>query len=328
MEEVKYHLNLDYENFLSGSSKKIKGASWFDHIFFFINTNEKSILKTTYKFSEEYLEHLLSLNLLSNKVSYKGASIPWWGKCVDLEKEKFFNSKISMTELGIREGWIPIPSVITKNEAIKKLTYPMIARAEWGFSGRGVSVIRNLEDIEKISTTSVFSQFVEKYKDYGVTFNLNDKSFFIIENYIDQYGQFKGGELKSIDDSIGGENFKILEVIRDKLASLGAKDSIQIDTFTYKDGFHPFVEVNYRKTMGLMAHSLNRIFPEKFVYWGILKITISKNFKELLEVLSEFEERVVLLSPVDKFISVALLSDKPLDGRKVFQDLEKFISEF
>ncbi len=328
MEEVKYHLNLDYENFLSGSSKKIKGASWFDHIFFFINTNEKSILKTTYKFSEEYLEYLLSLNLLSNKVSYKGTSIPWWGKCVDLEKEKFFNSKISMTELGIHEGWIPIPSVITKSEAMKELSYPMIARAEWGFSGRGVSVIRNFEDIEKISTTSVFSQFVEKYKDYGVTFNLNDKNFFIIENYIDQYGQFKGGELKSIDDSIGSQNFKILEVIRDKLASLGAKDSIQIDTFTYKDGFHPFVEVNYRKTMGLMIHSLNRIFPEKFVYWGILKITISKNFKELLEVLSEFEERVVLLSPIDKFISVALLSDKPLDGRKVFQDLEKFISEF
>lgn len=328
MEEVVYHLNLDYENFLSGSTKKIKGSSWFDHIFFFVNQSENSILKTSYNFPKEYLSYIKKFNVASNRITQKGKSNPWWGSCLDLDRERFFNSKIEMTNLGNNEGWIPVPSVTSRSEVLARLSFPIISRAEWGFSGRGVSIAREEDELKKVTTPSVYSNFVEKIKDYGVTFNINENSFFIIENFIDQYGQFKGGTLRSIDESMGDEEFKKLMEIRNKLISLGAVNSIQIDTFTYKGGYHPFVEVNYRKTMGLMINTLGHYFTEKYISWGILKVDTKKTFSEMIECLSKYKEKVVLLSPVDKFISVALLSEVEIEEREVLKDLEKFIRNF
>ncbi|GEM_PF-5648122 len=328
MEEVTYHVNLNYELFLSGSNKKIKGASWFDHIFFFINKNSKAILRSDYPFSDEYLNHLEKLDVSSIKIAKNGKSSPWWGPCNDLEKERFFNSKITMTDLGLDENWIPIPSTTSVNIAKEILHYPIISRDEWGVSGRGIKILKSVEDFDLITKRSVYSEFVNKFNDYGITFDLENETYFIIENYIDSFGQFKGGEVKSVSESIGEENLSRMFDIRNKLIKLGAKGSIQIDTFTYDGGFHPFVEVNYRKTMGLMIHNLLNKFDSNYVYWGILNIKNKKSFSEVLHILDKFNTEVVLLSPVDKFISVALLSDESLNGREKLKELEIFISKF
>ncbi|WP_372654017.1 hypothetical protein [Halobacteriovorax sp.] len=328
MEEVAYHVNLNYELFLSGSNKQIKGASWFDHIFFFINNNPNAILRSDYEFSQDYLTHINSLGVSSIKITRSGRSLPWWGACTDLQKEKFFNSKITMTELGLKEGWIPVASTASIDSAMKNLNYPIISREEWGVSGRGIKILKSEEDFKLVRKESVYSEFVNKYKDYGVTFDLENDTHFIIENYIDDLGQFKGGEVKSISESFGEDNFLKILKIKNRLEELGAVNTIQIDTFLYEGGFHPFVEVNYRKTMGLMIQSLSKRFKYNFSYWGILSLKKSRKFSEVLDILEQFHIKAVLLSPVDRFISIVLLNEEAIDGRKTLKDLEIFISKF
>lgn len=328
MEEVTYHVNLNYELFLSGSQKQIKGASWFDHIFFFINKDPSVKLKSNYEFNCEYLEYLKTLNIPSVKLCKSGKSVPWWGSCTNLHPERFFNSKVSMTELGLKEKWIPVPSTTSIDTAKRELVYPILSREEWGVSGRGIRLIRSEEDFKLVTKKSVYSNFVNKIKDYGITFDLKNNSHFIIENYIDKFGQFKGGEIRSVEESIGENNFTKMLEIKNRLVELGAIDSIQVDTFTYEGGFHPFVEVNYRKTMGLMIKSLSEMFKYRFVAWGILSLKKNKSFSEVLDILESFNTKVVLLSPVDKFLSVALMSDERIDGAKKIKELEIFISEF
>ena len=52
-------------NILAKLKQQVKGSDWFDHIFFFINRSENSVLKTSYNFTAEYLSYIKSLNVVS-----------------------------------------------------------------------------------------------------------------------------------------------------------------------------------------------------------------------------------------------------------------------
>lgn len=324
MEEIVYKVNFNFETKLSGSNKKNKAAAWFDHIFFFINKNPNASLKSEYGFSTEYLEYLKSLNLASVRLDHGVNAENWWSNDEDDNRNKFFNSKVTMTKLGLEQNWIPIKTTIgkqTQSEYSKKI----VAREEWGYSGRGTYYLN--DPSEKISQNGnfVISEFVEKIKDFGVTFILDSDEFFIIENYIDERGQFKGGEIlenNSFVKEIGEDNFNQLVSIKNHLKQLGAKGSVQLDTFTYNDGFHPFVEVNYRKTMGLMIYSLSKLMKKKYVSWKIYK-----NIKTDLDYqLEEFENSIVV-SPIDKFVSICISSDDLNTFENEQIRLEKFFGQ-
>ncbi|ATH09065.1 hypothetical protein BIY24_14265 [Halobacteriovorax marinus] len=327
MEEVNYILNFDYESSLAGKSLKFKGSNWFDHIFFFINQEANASLNSTYPFDEDYLNYLKELGVVSTKIRRADNPTNWWGKKIDLPVEKYFNSKITMTELGLREGWIPVQSTIDIEQARSEFELPLIARDEWGFSGRGVKIIRDERDFDSIKSRSVFSSYVKKIRDYGITFDLIHDDFFIVENFIDSRGQFKGGTLRSADESIGEKNLEKLILIRNKLKELGATDSVQIDTFTFDKGFHPFVEVNYRRTMGQMVYSLKRYFDERNIYWLLMTNKKKKSFKDIQEGLKMYPFKTILLSPADHFLSIALLSEKELNISNEISKLEKFIGQ-
>jgi hypothetical protein len=324
MEEVVYKVNFDFESKLSGNNKVIKGASWFDHIFFFINQSEKASLYSNYQFSNEYLEHLDKLGLSSTKLSNESLAINWWSHGEDIELNRFLNSKVSMTELGLKEGWIPIQTSIGL-ESKENYYGKIVAREEWGFSGKGTYFLKN--KFENISQKGnyVLSEFINKEKDYGVTFDLDKGYFFVIENYIDKRGQFKGGSVVPNDlfeSEIGTDNLKLLMVIKKKLQEIGAKGSIQIDTFTYNGLFHPFVEVNYRKTMGMMIYSLLKKTGKDFVSWNIF----SNKKKKLTYDLSGFANSFIT-SPIDKFVGVCCYGDSNEELVTEEKKLEKFFRE-
>ncbi|OUR93455.1 hypothetical protein A9Q84_18450 [Halobacteriovorax marinus] len=331
MKEKLFHIDYNYELELAGSKKQLKGASWFDHIFFFINELDEAILKSDYTFTQDYLNYISSLGVVSNGITSKGASIAWWGNYQDLKLSKLFNSKIEMTKLGLKNDWIPIATTVDPKN-ISNLEFPIIAREEWGFSGRGSYTFKSRDDFKLPNGRFVLSSKIEKSHDYGITFDLDSKTQFIVENYIDSKGQFKGGRLVSGDHfskTIGSDNVKLLNVIRNELISLGAKGSIQVDTFSYEKGFHPFVEVNYRKTMGLMVKSLERYFSGEYLAWIIASNKSKTSFEEIRRVISKLENEklsVKLLSPADRFISFAISSETLEELESTRRELEKLFS--
>ena len=326
MEEIIYKVNFDFESKLSGRNKKLKGISWFDHIFFFINENVSAHLNSQYIYQKDYINHLSSLNLASLKLSdNEDSAIDWWSNDDDDLRNKFFNSKVSMTKLGLEQNWIPIKTTLGLDS---KSEYPeqIVVREEWGFSGKGTFLLNNSSESVSMKGNFVLSDYVSKIKDYGITFDLNNDVFFVVENYIDKQGQFKGGTL--IDnfvfiDAIGEENYSKLLSIKSKLKQLGAQDTIQIDTFTYENAFHPFVEVNYRKTMGMMVKSLSRITMKKYVSWKIYK-----NKKSNLDYnLEGYNQNSFITSPIDIFVGICSFADTIELLNEEENRLEKFFSQ-
>lgn len=115
----------------------------------------------------------------------------------------------------------------------------------------------------------------------------------MVENFNSPQGGFKGGAgadtvdkfKKYIQDKYQYD-LSDLEVITKKIADeylqMGAISNIQIDSFVYLEDnqmkLYPLVEVNYRKTMGLVIQTLADKYPEaKRVEW------IVKSQKEIAE---------------------------------------------
>jgi hypothetical protein len=128
----------------------------------------------------------------------------------------------------------------------------------------------------------------ERIFDIGTTFEIENgiiKRQFMVENFNSEAGSFKGGAGSSDVDKfkkyISGkyeysldELEKTTQQIAQKYLTMGALSNIQIDSFVYqKNGnlkLYPLVEVNYRKSMGLVIQSLAEKYPEaKWIEWKV-----------------------------------------------------------
>ncbi|WP_127716510.1 hypothetical protein [Halobacteriovorax sp. HLS] len=327
MEELIYEVDFNFESKLAQRTQNNSAMSWFDHVFFFINEEDNCQLSTKYNFSKQYLEYLRDIGIKNTKVTSARPTKLWWSNDDNLELNKKLNSKIKMSQLGIDQGWIPIRTSIGL-ETAHMYDGRIVAREEWGFSGRGTYFINKHEKISQ-KGEFVLSEYVRKIKDYGVTYFANSTEYFIVENFIDTRGQFCGGQVistKDFVDEVGEDSIEKMSQIRDFLFKLDLKKSIQIDCFLYENGFHPFVEVNYRKTMGMMIYALRKYIEKEFYFWRIYKPKKELSFDIINEALTQKGIHFIITSPVDKFVSICCGSDsvKQLELDRAW--LEKFFS--
>ncbi len=301
-----YKVDLDYESWLfeknydelSASSKKI--ISEFEYVFFLIN-REEAILKNVKDYDTKYLEQLKLLGFSIPSFNPQATTFSyWWGLRNDKELEKKLNSKITSAEIAKKHGWGffsgAIVNDITQLKSHLKL-YPQIKK--WiikhphSFSGIG-HYLFSTNEIKEEELSSYLHEDVllepvyERIFDLGTTFIVEQgkiKNFFIVENFNSQKGTFRGGAGASSVDKFKKYikhkyDYELAELIvtMNKIANLyleaGATGNIQIDSFVYQENdcfkLYPLVEVNYRKTMGLVIDSLANKFPEAdFLEWRI-----------------------------------------------------------
>ena len=299
-----YKVDLDYESFLfdefyqedSLASKKIIGE--FEYVFFLIN-KEPCRLKNIVQYEKNYLDNLLSLGFYIPEFepsvkNYKN----WWSHRHDLNIEKVCNSKLTSARIGkendlgffhgaIVENILELKHHVEKFPSVKK----WILKAADSFSGIGHYQFEQ-DDLreDKIQAVLKKKMLLEpvytRVFDLGATFVVEDgvvKDFFMVENYNSSAGRFRGGVGASDVDKFKkyiqekykydlSEYEKIVKEIVQKYLELGAQFNIQIDSFVYiedeKLKLYPLVEVNYRKTMGLVINSLaKKFFKAKAVEW-------------------------------------------------------------
>lgn len=309
-----YKVDLDYEAYLFDSqytednSSNLKIIREFEYVFFLVNQG-KCNLKNIRNYEKVYLEKLKQLNfsmpeLTPNAKTYEN----WWGHHQDKKLEQMLNSKLLSAELaqnnhwGFKDGAI-VDSItelkihLTKFPHIKKW---IIKRAD-SFSGIGhyqfSPDLLNESFLSGILKSKVLLEPVyERVFDIGTTIEVvNGKKtrHFMVENFNSQSGGFKGGAGASDVDKFKkyiyekySYSLNELEAITMKIAdiylSMGAQSNIQIDSFIYKEGddlkLYALVEVNYRKTMGLVIQSLADKFSKaNRVEWIIETSKFFKN---------------------------------------------------
>ncbi len=301
-----YKVDLDYEaslfdlNYTEDSSSNQKIIREFEYVFFLVE-KEKAILKNLKSYEKKYLDHLKSLGFVIPEFNSGATQYEyWWGHRHNREIERMLNSKLTSASLANENNWGFQEGAIV--ETIEQLTdhlakYPN--RSEWiinrphSFSGIGHYQFdsHSLDEsiLTKILTEKVLLEPVYKrIFDIGTTFVVKNGMIqrqFMVENFNSEKGSFKGGAGSSDVNKFKKYIFekysyslddleKTTQLIAQTYLNMGAESNIQIDSFIYSEKgelkLYPLVEVNYRKTMGLVIQSLaDKFNNSKFIEWRI-----------------------------------------------------------
>lgn len=299
-------VNLDYESSLfdpqyhPNSPASLRAIKEFEYVFFIVN-KDLAILKNIRSYTDEYLNHMKKLGFILPELNPKEEKAKnWWGTLESIELESKLNSKLTSASLAQKYSWgfdsgalvrtlAEIQSHITHFPNIKR----WLIKKPHSFSGIGHYQLDPKKiDEEKLShfldQCSLLEPLYERVIDIGTTFVIEKgviKKQFMVENFNSVSGSFKGGA-----GSHNPELFKKyiwnkyhfdlseLEIITQEIVKayidLGATSNTQIDSFVYReDGLlklYALVEVNYRKTMGLVIQSLAEKFHRAdIVEWKI-----------------------------------------------------------
>ncbi|MDD4973205.1 MAG: hypothetical protein PHY93_02590 [Bacteriovorax sp.] len=310
-----YKVDLDYEAFLfdpqykEGSPTNQKIIREFEYVFFLVN-QEKAILKNCQVYDQSYLARLKNMEFVIPEFNPEALTFEyWWGQHLNIELERTLNSKLTSAQIAILNHWgFKQGAVVETWDELKnhlkkfpKIEKWIIKRPD-SFSGIGHKQFRTdaLDEslLSKILEGKVLLEPIyERVFDIGTTFEVVDgiiKRQFMVENFNSESGSFKGGAGSSDVDKFKKYIFKKYSYSLDELEkttqqiaqtylNLGAVSNIQIDSFIYRENgelkTYALVEVNYRKTMGLVIQSLASKYPEAdWVEWRIESVKkVKKN---------------------------------------------------
>lgn len=295
MEKIKkYFVNFDFD--MSFKQKTInyhfKNSVNFEFIYFFINEENSTILSSKNQYSQDYLDMLRSWGLLIPRITNDlSDAIPWWGNFEDYEIKLKFISKINCSKIFKSYRLIPDFVFTTDDnitiESLKDQNY--FFRPEYSFSGIGNKIIKKNEI--SVMPNGVIAPYLDIYKTFGVTVNLDNFEYFIVQNFTNSNGNFLGGNIVTDDQlaadlKVSREQFsKELELIFRTLKEEGASGRVQFDSLFYRQNdeiyWYKVVEVNYRKTMGLFIKRCFELFGEGRVIFQREPIESSPNAIEL-----------------------------------------------
>lgn len=323
-----YKVDLDYESYLFDpsyiengvQSKKI--INEFEYVFFLVNKDPDCALCTSRNYDKNYLERLKKNDFVIPAItSNDEGAIKWWGNHHNYSLEKELNSKLTSARLASQKNWGFSAGMVVDSAQMARLHTKKnpeyknwIIKRPFGFSGIGHYQFErenfNSFIVSKIITGPVLIEpLYDRVFDVGTTFIVEDgviKRQFMVENTIFENGGFRGGvgapDVDKFKKYIQGkyhydlsELEKITQDIAQEYIKMGAIKNIQIDSFVYKhDGqlkLYPLVEVNYRKTMGLVIQSLADKY-ERTIEWRV-------NSKKEIEKMTNFydDTTMIRLSP-------------------------------
>ena len=348
-------INLDYESYLFDShyhenaDQFVKTLREFEYVYFpFAKSNDDLLVHD--EFSQQDLEHYQKLGFEIPKLTLKkkrNIHRPieyWWGKKHNKELEIFLNSKNTSIEIAGKYGWGFDKG--GKIESLEELTMHLNAHPEveewilknpFGMSGKGHYLFSKNQKIPEhiIKSRTLLEPLYKRILDIGTTYEIENgeiKNRFQVINFNDHIGQFKGAGTTSdvkfwkylFDDILKVGYEKVLTQL-DQIAQIylafNPENNIQIDSFFYLNYkneicFYPLVEVNCRKTMGLVAHKLSLKHPELFCEWRFSdEYLINQSNDKLVESFQLSPKHTTHISRVSYFKAraLALSSDRP-DG--------------
>ncbi len=245
-----------------------------------------------------------------------------------IAREKIYNSKITSAKIALKHNWGIFDGALVKNSLeVKNHLEKNSQHKKWlikkphSYSGIGHHFFDlenyNTDTLDKIinGNTVLLEPVRKRVLDIGTTFQIENGVIlnqFMVENFNSPTGRFKGAmaaqDLSSFREIILKKyNYDLNELIsitKEIVAlylDMGCTSNVQIDSFVYEEEgklkLYPLVEVNYRKTMGLVVQSLANHFSEaKYLEWKIM------NHKEVEEIKShdlEFLTKWTEISPSD-----------------------------
>jgi len=318
-------VNIDFEHCLGNDNyKPIKKVnSEFEYLFFFMRRKTEESLLSSSQYSDSYFEYLKTLEIEIPLLKNKSNDIElWWGSRTQLELKRQVSSKTFAMDMAKKIKLLPKKSSIVSSfeeiESFYEKHGELLLRSNHNFSGRGHLFVHDLEHNEKqikkkIQEGRLACDVIRKrVLDIGVSIDLKAEEYFIVQNYNDELGSFKGGRFfENIDDLKKTYSFvddleleeSILKIIAE-LKSLNCTGPIQVDMYYFEEEdeikLNALVEINWRKTMGMMIRALSRFDKEGAGSWFLIPRKKVKEDISYHDISSCCDDEVILTSPFNK----------------------------
>jgi hypothetical protein len=320
--EMSFAFNVDFEDFLKSDNDEYQFISTkkTQEFEYFILWLEEDPLYSLKKYEPSYLEFIKNFNKFKITTSKEKLKM-WICEIYNKNEQRVLNSKIASSTFAIENNMAHKNTTLEKYKTVFQDGY--LYKEEFGVSGIGTS--KTEQSYNKLSFPLVKEPLLDRNFDFSTLFY--DESSCIYQNHIDDYFQYKGTTI--------GLNFDYFEWIHQykediqkiKNKFFSSKNPMSIDSFLYQengeDKVYTLSEVNNRKTMGYCALKLKEKLGSKHHY-ARLRLFRTKDLKKNFDhekVYSQFDKKVIPLSPLDNVFVTFLILEDSLGELNELEDL-------
>ncbi len=340
-------VNADYEAVLFHNRPQPKINEALE--FFALYLSERPLFSQK-NYPIEFLKSVEAITGRKCEIKKNGEADNWWGELRNPELERWLNSKITSTELIIREGWAKETYILNPGDIDKVLVSktPMIAKDPFEMSGRGFKLYPEGIDEKSLSDfknkTLILEPLLNRTHDFSHYIFPDGKSI-CYQNLVDQRFQYKGTlfrnwKLARVEDlgfysSVPEDHWKKfhlqLEKIKshysEKISFSESEFGFSVDSLVYNETeIHPLCEVNFRRTMGSLAYDLSRTYSQDNPWTLLLLLPSQKDCEKKLELLVK-NKRLIVLSPEDsRFTILFLMAESDEGGKNIMGKVRELLS--
>ncbi len=227
-------------------------------------------------YAPEYLRHVENLTQRVPRVTSKGPFENWWGQLVDLPKERLLNSKEIIAPFSPETTLVSVPADFRPQPGTQYLL-----KSPHGMSGQNFHIwnpetpLETLSSMLERSGKLIAEPLLPRHRDFS-HYVLSPREVICYQNLVDDRFQYRGTLFSNLQDPAvsslsfysevrpqSWEQFQAaFEQIRSFVADRGIGGGYCVDSFSFfRDGkifLRTITEINYRKTMGLIAWLLSQ----------------------------------------------------------------------
>ena len=353
-------LNADYEmQLFSGKKGTPLINQSLEFLLFFL---EKSPVYSLKKYSAEYLDYVEEITTHRPELTTVDLAQNYWGALKNLEIERWWNSKLTSTQLIIDQNWCPDTRIIRSSSDFLNLDdqKQYLLKDPYGMSGQKFSVIGpQLSSSEKIliletflkrgefiiepllNRTFDFSHYVYPNGETIYYQNFIDKKFQYGGTYFHNWSKAQVEELAFyplISREEWDQNIKRWDQIHTYYHQYPNELGYSVDSFAYEENgqikIRPMAEVNYRRTMGRISFELAEKFAQKESQSLTVLVKNHNSPKPIWKILKESNKdwgrdvKIFALSPGDtRFDFIFISIQKNVDYKIILNELKKLLPD-
>lgn len=325
-------VNADYELELFHHKKASPAINHsIEFLLFYLNDRD---LYSDKKYSTDYLSYVEKLTGHCPRIIRDGAFENYWGPLKSYDKEKWWNSKITSTQLLIQKGWCSDTHILKNKMDLEKLNFSreLLLKDPFGMSGQKFQLLRRDRDLKERQEIIlraldhgplIIEPWLNRIYDFS-QYIFSDGTRIAYQNQVDENFQYKGtifsnyqaAQLKHLPfySRLSEEKWAYFHSQTEAIIEFYSREANEygysIDSFIYEDEgelkIRVMTEINYRQTMGRITYELaNKYAPAK--KWKALLLTKCVSGAALWKRCLDLEG-IMVLSPGDSRFEIILLS--------------------
>ena len=357
MKALRFNADYELDLFYGQKGPEILNHS-LEFMLFFLTNNP---VLTQKKYDSGYLDHVEHISGHRPTLIKDGPYENYWGMLKNRELEKWWNSKLTTTELIIKKGWCSDTHILKSEDDVIGIgmTKDALLKDPHGMSGQKFQVLpREMIPGDKLSIVRraikngplILEPLLNRKYDFS-QYIFPDGKKISYQNIVDEKFQYKGSIFHDYKRA-NLESLSFYQEIDKKYWSLFSKQiedlitffsqqpnecGYSIDSFIFEEmgelKIRPVSEINYRRTMGRISYELSLLYGGHRP-WSMFmlqksipdKIPLWQKLKPL-ELSKHSSNGLVVLSPGDtRFDMLFLSAMNQEEGQSLKYEMQKLLA--